>query len=66
MAGSPLPHSEIPSLTERLVQTLLELWDQVAQIYLLQKQEIKVLDEALLSLEVSRSDKVSWSRWAPW
>ena len=40
-------------------QTLLELRDQVAEKFLLQKQEIKELDETLHSLEFSRVDKVS-------
>ncbi|KAK2504874.1 hypothetical protein MC885_011298 [Smutsia gigantea] len=39
-------------------QTLLELWDQVAEKFLLQKQEIKELDEKLHSLEFSRTDKL--------
>lgn len=43
-----------------LAQTLLELRDQVAEKFLLQKQEIKELDKTLHSLEFSRADKVSW------
>ena len=41
-------------------QALLELRDQVAEKFLLQKQEIKELDETLHALEFSRADKVSW------
>lgn len=37
----------------------MELWDQVAQRFLLQKQGIKELDETLNSLEFSRADRVS-------
>jgi hypothetical protein len=32
----------------------------VAETFLLQKEDIKELDETLLSLEVLRADKVSW------
>nr|XP_034491854.1 coiled-coil domain-containing protein 180 [Marmota flaviventris] len=46
------------SLEDYTMQTLLELWDEVAHVFVLQKQEIKALDEALLSLEVSRGDKL--------
>lgn len=41
-------------------QTLLDLWDQVAEKFLLQKQGIKELDETLYSVEFSRADRVSW------
>ncbi|XP_058380796.1 coiled-coil domain-containing protein 180-like [Diceros bicornis minor] len=47
-----------PSLTRILAQTLLQLWDQVAERFLLQKQEIQKLDETLLLLESSRADKL--------
>ncbi|XP_047380081.1 coiled-coil domain-containing protein 180 isoform X1 [Sciurus carolinensis] len=46
------------SLEDYTMQALLELWDAVAQMFLLRKQEIKVLDEELLSLEASRGDKL--------
>uniref|UniRef100_A0A8D2DDX5 Coiled-coil domain containing 180 n=1 Tax=Sciurus vulgaris TaxID=55149 RepID=A0A8D2DDX5_SCIVU len=45
-------------LEDYTMQALLELWDVVAQMFLLRKQEIKVLDEELLSLEASRGDKL--------
>lgn len=44
------------------MQTLLELWDKVAEMFLVQKQKIKELDDTLLSVEFSRVDKVSWPR----
>lgn len=37
----------------------MELWDQVAQRFVLQKQGIKELDEKLNSVEFSRADRVS-------
>ncbi|XP_054582862.1 coiled-coil domain-containing protein 180 [Eptesicus fuscus] len=40
------------------IQILMELWDQVAQRFLLQKQGIKELDETLTSLEFSRADRI--------
>uniref|UniRef100_A0A8C5L5C7 Coiled-coil domain containing 180 n=1 Tax=Jaculus jaculus TaxID=51337 RepID=A0A8C5L5C7_JACJA len=40
------------------MEILLELWDKVAGIFLQQKQEMKELDQALLSLEVTRADKL--------
>lgn len=40
-------------------QTLLDLWGQVAEKFLLQKQGIKELDETLYSVEFSRVDRVS-------
>ncbi|KAK1334305.1 hypothetical protein QTO34_005308 [Cnephaeus nilssonii] len=40
------------------IQILMELWDQVAQRFLLQKQGIKELDETLNSLEFSRADRI--------
>ncbi|XP_046505442.1 coiled-coil domain-containing protein 180-like, partial [Equus quagga] len=46
------------NLEDYTIQTLLELWDQVAEKFLLQKQGIKKLDETLLSLEFSRVDKL--------
>nr|XP_044634068.1 LOW QUALITY PROTEIN: coiled-coil domain-containing protein 180 [Equus asinus] len=46
------------NLEDYTIQTLLELWDQVAKKFLLQKQGIKKLDETLLSLEFSRADKL--------
>jgi hypothetical protein len=42
------------------LQTLLELWEKVAERFMQQKQEIKELDEELLALEVSRADKARW------
>ncbi|XP_014441491.1 coiled-coil domain-containing protein 180 isoform X2 [Tupaia chinensis] len=39
-------------------QALLELWDKAVEIFQLQKQEIKELDETLSSLEFSRADKL--------
>ncbi|XP_070107225.1 coiled-coil domain-containing protein 180 isoform X2 [Equus caballus] len=46
------------NLEDYTIQTLLELWDQVAEKFLLQKQGIKKLDETLLSLEFSRAGKL--------
>ncbi|XP_021100263.1 coiled-coil domain-containing protein 180 isoform X2 [Heterocephalus glaber] len=46
------------SLEDYTIQTLLELWDKVAEMFLVQKQEIKELDETLLSIEFSRADKL--------
>ncbi|KAM8801888.1 coiled-coil domain-containing protein 180 [Rhynchonycteris naso] len=40
------------------IQSLLELWDQVAEKFLLQKQGLKELDEMLFALEFSRADKI--------
>uniref|UniRef100_F6PSJ0 DUF4455 domain-containing protein n=1 Tax=Equus caballus TaxID=9796 RepID=F6PSJ0_HORSE len=40
------------NLEDYTIQTLLELWDQVVEKFLLQKQGIKKLDETLLSLDV--------------
>ncbi|XP_073083402.1 coiled-coil domain-containing protein 180 isoform X2 [Manis javanica] len=49
---------ENDNLEDYTIQTLLELWDQVAEKFLLQKQEIKELDEKLHLLEFSRTDKL--------
>uniref|UniRef100_A0A8C3X0U9 Coiled-coil domain containing 180 n=1 Tax=Catagonus wagneri TaxID=51154 RepID=A0A8C3X0U9_9CETA len=46
------------NLEDYTIQTLLELRDQVAEKFLLQKQEIKELDKTLHSLEFSRADKL--------
>ncbi|EPQ10416.1 hypothetical protein D623_10019338 [Myotis brandtii] len=46
------------NLVDYDIQTLMELWDQVAQRFLLQKQGIKELDETLNSLEFSRADRL--------
>ncbi|XP_036184990.1 coiled-coil domain-containing protein 180 [Myotis myotis] len=46
------------NLVDYDIQTLMELWDQVAQRFLLQKQGIKELDETLSSLEFSRADRL--------
>nr|XP_035108451.2 coiled-coil domain-containing protein 180 isoform X2 [Callithrix jacchus] len=46
------------NLEDYTIQALLELWDKVARMFLLQKQEIKELDEALHSLEFSRAKKL--------
>nr|XP_012331190.2 coiled-coil domain-containing protein 180 isoform X1 [Aotus nancymaae]XP_021521167.1 coiled-coil domain-containing protein 180 isoform X1 [Aotus nancymaae] len=46
------------NLEDCTIQALLELWDKVARMFLLQKQEIKELDEALHSLEFSRANKL--------
>ncbi|KAM5258480.1 coiled-coil domain-containing protein 180 isoform 2-T4 [Hipposideros larvatus] len=46
------------NLEDYTFQTLLELWDQVAEKFLLQKQRIKELDDTLYSLEFSRTDKL--------
>ncbi|XP_066223707.1 coiled-coil domain-containing protein 180 [Saccopteryx leptura] len=40
------------------IQSLLELWDQVAEKFLLQKRGLKELDETLFALEFSRADKI--------
>ncbi|XP_016001752.2 coiled-coil domain-containing protein 180 isoform X2 [Rousettus aegyptiacus] len=45
-------------LEDYTIQTLLELWDKVAEKFLLQKQGITELDETLHSLEFSRTDKL--------
>lgn len=42
------------------MQTLMELWEKVAERFTQQKQEIKNLDQELLALEVSRAEKASW------
>ncbi|XP_028626104.1 coiled-coil domain-containing protein 180 [Grammomys surdaster] len=47
-----------PDLDSYTIETLLELWEKVAQRFMQQKQEIKELDEELLALEVSRADKL--------
>uniref|UniRef100_A0AC11D8Z6 Coiled-coil domain containing 180 n=1 Tax=Ovis aries TaxID=9940 RepID=A0AC11D8Z6_SHEEP len=46
------------NLEDYSIQALLELRDQVAKKFLLQKQQIKELDETLHSLEFSRVDKL--------
>uniref|UniRef100_A0A8C0WS46 Coiled-coil domain-containing protein 180 n=2 Tax=Castor canadensis TaxID=51338 RepID=A0A8C0WS46_CASCN len=46
------------NLEDFSIQILLELWDKVAETFLLQKEDIKELDETLLSLEVLRADKL--------
>ncbi|CAM9821291.1 unnamed protein product [Rangifer tarandus platyrhynchus] len=46
------------NLEDYTIQALLELRDQVAQKFLLQKREITKLDETLHSLEFSRVDKL--------
>ncbi|XP_032333918.1 coiled-coil domain-containing protein 180 [Camelus ferus] len=46
------------NLEDYTIQTLLELRNQVAEKFRLQKQEIKELDETLHSLEFSRADKL--------
>ncbi|XP_023421292.1 coiled-coil domain-containing protein 180 [Cavia porcellus] len=45
-------------LKDCTIQTLLELWDKVAEMFLVQKQKIKELDDTLLSVEFSRVDKL--------
>uniref|UniRef100_A0A452QLN2 Coiled-coil domain containing 180 n=1 Tax=Ursus americanus TaxID=9643 RepID=A0A452QLN2_URSAM len=45
-------------LEDYTIQTLLELWDQVAEKFQFQKQGIKELDEALYEAEFSRADKL--------
>ncbi|XP_013368704.1 PREDICTED: coiled-coil domain-containing protein 180 isoform X2 [Chinchilla lanigera] len=45
-------------LEDYTIQTLLELWDKVAEMFLVQKQNIKELDNQLLSVEFSRADKL--------
>lgn len=47
-----------PDLDSYTIETLLELWEKVAERFMQQKQEIKELDEELLALEVSRADKL--------
>lgn len=47
-----------PNLDSYTIETLLELWEKVAERFMQQKQEIKELDEELLALEVSRADKL--------
>ncbi|KAM5329415.1 coiled-coil domain-containing protein 180 isoform 2-T3 [Glossophaga mutica] len=49
---------ENDNLTDYNIQTLLDLWDQVAKKFLLQKQGIKELDETLYSVEFSRVDRL--------
>ncbi|XP_051017528.1 coiled-coil domain-containing protein 180 [Acomys russatus] len=49
--------SDLESCT---IDTLLELWEKVAERFMQQKREIKELDGELLTLEVSRADKASW------
>uniref|UniRef100_A0A8C6QA45 Coiled-coil domain containing 180 n=1 Tax=Nannospalax galili TaxID=1026970 RepID=A0A8C6QA45_NANGA len=46
------------NLERYTIDTLLELWNEVANIFLQQKQEIKDLDQSLLSLEVCRANKL--------
>ncbi|XP_027472751.1 coiled-coil domain-containing protein 180 isoform X1 [Zalophus californianus] len=46
------------NLEDYTIQTLLELWDQVAEKFQFQKQGIKELDEALYKAEFSRADKL--------
>ncbi|XP_055973439.1 coiled-coil domain-containing protein 180 [Sorex fumeus] len=45
-------------LKDYSIQPLMELWDQVAMKFALQKQDIKALDETLHLLEFSRTDKL--------
>ncbi|XP_060055111.1 coiled-coil domain-containing protein 180 isoform X3 [Erinaceus europaeus] len=45
-------------LKDYTIQNLLDLWDQVAEKYLQQKQGIRELDEALHLQEFSRTDKL--------
>ncbi|XP_045878635.1 coiled-coil domain-containing protein 180 isoform X7 [Meles meles] len=45
-------------LEDHTIETLLELWDQVAEKFQFQKQGIKELDEALYKAEFSRADKL--------
>nr|XP_048276472.1 coiled-coil domain-containing protein 180 isoform X1 [Myodes glareolus] len=47
-----------PDLENYTIETLLELWEKVAERFTQQKQEIKELDQELLALEVSRADKL--------
>ncbi|XP_036891766.1 coiled-coil domain-containing protein 180 isoform X2 [Sturnira hondurensis] len=49
---------ENDNLEDYNIQTLLDLWDQVAKKFLLQKQGIKELDEALYLVEFSRVDRL--------
>ncbi|XP_038538148.1 coiled-coil domain-containing protein 180 isoform X1 [Canis lupus familiaris] len=46
------------NLEDYTIQTLLELWEQVAEKFQFQKQGIKKLDEALHEAEFSRADKL--------
>ncbi|XP_077003707.1 coiled-coil domain-containing protein 180 isoform X2 [Tamandua tetradactyla] len=46
------------NLKDYTIQTVSELWDKVAEKFLLWKQWIKELDEALHSLEFLRADKL--------
>ncbi|XP_029775512.1 coiled-coil domain-containing protein 180 [Suricata suricatta] len=46
------------NLKDYPIQTLMELWDQVAEKFQFQKQGIKELDETLTSTEFSRADKL--------
>ncbi|XP_069866287.1 coiled-coil domain-containing protein 180 isoform X1 [Dipodomys merriami] len=46
------------NLEDYSIDTLLELWDKVIETFLLQKKEIKEMDETLLSLEASRASKL--------
>ncbi|KAM5298475.1 coiled-coil domain-containing protein 180 [Ctenodactylus gundi] len=45
-------------LEDYTIQTLMELWDKVAEMYQVQKEEIKELDKVLFSLEISRVNKL--------
>ncbi|CAH6790355.1 Ccdc180 [Phodopus roborovskii] len=47
-----------PDLESHTIETLLELWEKVAERFMQQKQEIKELDQELLALEVSRANKL--------
>ncbi|CAO2580667.1 Coiled-coil domain-containing protein 180 [Lemmus lemmus] len=47
-----------PDLENYTIETLLELWEKVAERFMQQKQEIKELDQELLALEVSRANKL--------
>ncbi|XP_045696693.1 coiled-coil domain-containing protein 180 isoform X2 [Phyllostomus hastatus] len=49
---------ENDNLEDYNIKTLLDLWDQVAEKFLLQKQGIKELDETLYSVEFSRVDRL--------
>ncbi|XP_040594831.1 coiled-coil domain-containing protein 180 isoform X2 [Mesocricetus auratus] len=47
-----------PDLEVHTIETLLELWEKVAERFTQQKQEIKELDQELLALEASRANKL--------
>ncbi|XP_035294581.1 coiled-coil domain-containing protein 180 [Cricetulus griseus] len=47
-----------PDLESHNIESLLELWEKVAERFTQQKQEIKDLDQELLALEVSRANKL--------